>query len=246
MPGASPVVISLHQPPSRTFTAAWQSRHRCRSFLQTETCCGISPFRSWRRCRLRARRGLRSVWPGRTPPDYPPTSSRSAASRSRRCPRRLARRAAQVRPEPSGRGGPDHRLGRGAPTPPPPAALVRQLEDAVTRAPRSPAPAPARSCWPRPACWTAAGHHPLAVRGAARQPLPSADGGGRSALHRRRGDLTSGRSRRYRPVLHLMRREHGAEINQPASPLHGCPAAPRRRTSQYIEMPVLEPDTSTN
>ena len=194
----------------------------------------MSPFRSWHRCGLRAlRRGLRSLRPG-------PLTGGAACYDFGVC-------GEQVTPVPTTSGFavlPGHDLSRLAdadliivlgaapPTPPPSAALVRQLRNAVARGARSPAPAPARSCWPRRACCWTAGHHPLAVCAAAGQPLPSAGGRGGPQLYIEDGPVvtSAGSAAVIDLCLHLTRREHGAEIADRVARHVGVPPHPRRRT----------------
>jgi AraC family transcriptional regulator, transcriptional activator FtrA len=137
-------------------------------------------------------------------------------------------------------------LGAAPPTPPPPAALVRQLHDAVTRG------ATIASACTGAFVLAAAGlldgrratthwlHAPLLAR-LYPQLTVEAD-----QLYIEDGPIvtSAGSAAVIDLCLHLMRREHGAEVTNRIARHMVVPPHRDGGQSQYIEMPVPEPDTA--
>jgi transcriptional regulator GlxA family with amidase domain len=137
-------------------------------------------------------------------------------------------------------------LGAAPPTPPPPAMLVRQLQDAVTRG------ATVASACTGAFVLAAAGlldgrratthwlHAPLLAR-LYPQLTVEAD-----RLYIEDGPVvtSAGSAAVIDLCLHLLRREHGAEITNRIARHMVVPPHRDGGQSQYIEMPVPEPDTA--
>ena len=229
-------------------TAAWQDSHRCRSFCQTETVLRniavpvLAPVPAFELGVVCEAFGL-----DRAPPGLPAYD--------------FAVCGEQVTPVPTTSGFavlPGHDLSRLAeadliivlgaapPTPPPPAALVRQLHDAVARG------ATIASACTGAFVLAAAGlldghratthwlHAPL-LASLYPQVTVEAD-----QLYIEDGPIitSAGSAAVIDLCLHLMRREHGAEITNRIARHMVVPPHRDGGQSQYIEMPVPELDTA--
>jgi AraC family transcriptional activator FtrA len=137
-------------------------------------------------------------------------------------------------------------LGAAPPTPPPPAALVRQLQDAMTRG------ATVASACTGAFVLAAAGlldgrrattHWLYAPLLASRYPQLTVEA---DQLYIEDGPIvtSAGSAAVIDLCLHLMRREHGAEITNRIARHMVVPPHRDGGQSQYIEMPVPEPDTA--
>ena len=137
-------------------------------------------------------------------------------------------------------------LGAAPPTPPPPAALVRQLHDAVARG------ATVASACTGAFVLAAAGlldgrrattHWLYAPLLASRYPQVTVEA---DQLYIQDGPIitSAGSAAVIDLCLHLMRREHGAEITNRIARHMVVPPHRDGGQSQYIEMPVPEPDTA--
>ena len=229
-------------------TAAWQDRHRYRSSCQTGTVLRniavpvLAPVPAFELGVVCEAFGLDRTLPGLPAYDFAVCGE-------------------QVTPVPTTSGFavlPSHRLSRLAdadliivlgaapPTPPPPAMLVRQLQDAVARG------ATVASACTGAFVLAAAGlldgrrattHWLYAPLLASLYPQLTVEA---DRLYIEDGPVvtSAGSAAVIDLCLHLMRREHGAEITNRIARHMVVPPHRDGGQSQYIEMPVPEPDTA--